>query len=1219
MAKSYEMMFKLNASMGGGFGGAFGGASKQIQSLQKEIQALNNRAGDIKAFQKQQQSVQKTAEKLALLQQQYDNIQKEMSETGTYSSDLENKLLAKKAQIDKTSEALQRETEKLEQMKAAMQAAGVDTSDLDNELEALKQQLHENEDALSDLNESGTDAFSAIGTALADAGIIAGLKAIYEATKECVDVSMEFEANMASVKRTVGGDDNFIHALGEDFKEMSTQIPITTGTLTEIATTAGQLGIAQENVKEFTTVMAMLDTTTDLTAEDAATMLAQFSNITGAKDYMRLGSTIADLGDSTATTASKIVEMSQGMAAAGNIAGLKATDILGIAAAVGSLGIESQAGSTAMATLIQNIYKAVETGDGLEGFAQVAGMSASEFRKAWGTDAAGALASFISGLNDTSRNGKSAIVILDELGITNVRQTKAILGLASAEGLLQGTIAQANSAWNANTALQAKADIMYGTTTAKLTMMQNSFANLKMAIGDAFLPVLQDVYPAITNAVKGITEFVAAHPQLIRSLAAGVAIIGTATAAITTFAAVAKVAALAAGLFGGAIFPVIGTAIAAASVIAVLSGGVAALSGYMDEGAGQSEILTLASQKQYEQLQSLRDEYDATVETYGKNSEQAKLLEWRISQLNSEYEANRQTVNELIASYDAAREASEKQLTSNRESYEAMGEEDTKVFALLHRLQELASQTDQTVASQEEMKAIIKSLNGMVPELALNYEDVASGMQDVGASLEAMLQKKAAMARYEAAQGFYVDALNSEYAAQKDLNRLHEERAPLLEKEQQAYAEYQKLAGAVLEEAFSAEEGHIYDTTATDKAREDWIAARDALAGVDEQIDKANTDLEHAKKESAFYLEEMTGYVQETAEAAEDSSADVNAALDETFSQLQKLCEAYDAAYNAAYQSISGQYKLWTDQKDIQEVTDKTIHSVDDMNASMTKQTQYWNDYNANLTSLAARRGDIEGLGDVIASFADGSPDSVNAIAGMAQASDADLKAMVANFQALKQAQQDASGSIAEISTDFDANLASIQASVETTIGNMNLSGEAASAAQATLQGYISGAQSMSGRVTAAFAAIGAAAAAALRAAAGGAGGGGGGKYTGADKMPAGYALVGESGPELVYFHGGEEILDANETAAVQAAGGMGEVTMAPELMAMMRQTTPEPMTAEPADRGGSVSVSVQINVAGDASTETVEQLRAYGDDFKEAVLEVLEENDIDVQRRAYR
>lgn len=1222
MAKSYEMMFKLNASMGGGFGGAFGGASKQIQSLQKEIQALNNRAGDIKAFQKQQQSVQKTAEKLALLQQQYDNIQKEMSETGTYSSDLENKLLAKKAQIDKTSEALQRETEKLEQMKAAMQAAGVDTSDLDNELEALKQQLHENEEALGDLTESGTDAFSAIGTALADAGIIAGLTAIYEWTKECVDVSMEFEANMASVKRTVGGDDNFIHALGEDFKEMSTQIPITTGTLTEIATTAGQLGIAQENVKEFTTVMAMLDTTTDLTAEDAATMLAQFSNITGAKDYMRLGSTIADLGDSTATTASKIVEMSQGMAAAGNIAGLKATDILGIAAAVGSLGIESQAGSTAMATLIQNIYKAVETGDGLEGFAQVAGMSAAEFRKAWGTDAAGALASFISGLNDTSRNGKSAIVILDELGITNVRQTKAILGLASAEGLLQGTIAQANSAWNANTALQAKADIMYGTTTAKLTMMQNSFANLKIAVGDAFLPVLQDVYPAITNLTKGLTEFIAQNPALVRGVAAAIAVFGGIAAAITTYVAAAKVAAVVGPLLTASI-PGVGPILAVAGGLALLTGVLVAVSGSAEDGAKQFETLTVASREQQERIESLRTEYDSVVETYGKNSEQARLLEWQINRLNAEYESQKKTVSEVATEHSEWAQKTSETIDATWEAYSAMGSESDTALMLVHRLQDLASQNDQTVESQEEMKAIINALNGMVPELALNYEDVASGVQDVGVAIEKMIQQRAALQQYEAAQKGMTEAYIARSQAEKNLSTDmadHAAAAEKLTKAQEAYnaawnkikADYQMPDNDYGRQFVEGMLVNSAEKAALDQAQEEWDRTRQA-------VKDSSAAYEDADQKYEAYKEDMVGYVQETAEAAEDGSADVNAALDETFSQLQKLCEAYDAAYNAAYQSISGQYKLWTDQKDIQEVTDKTIHSVDDMNASMTKQTQYWNDYNANLTSLAARRGDIEGLGDVIASFADGSPDSVNAIAGMAQASDADLKAMVANFQALKQAQQDASGSIAEISTDFDANLASIQASVETTIGNMNLSGEAASAAQATLQGYISGAQSMSGRVTAAFAAIGAAAAAALRAAAGGAGGGGGGKYTGADKMPAGYALVGESGPELVYFHGGEEILDANETAAVHAAGGMGEVTMAPELMAMMRQTTPEPMTAEPADRGGSVSVSVQINVAGDASAETVEQLRAYGDDFKEAVLEVLEENDIDVQRRAYR
>ena len=128
---------------------------------------------------------------------------------------------------------------------------------------------------------------------------------------DCSKAAAEFETNMAAVKRTVGGDDSFIKGLGESFKQMSTEMPITASELAQIATTAGQLGIAQDNVETFTTVMAKLATTTDLSADNAATMLAQFANITGVTDYERLGSAVAALGDSTATTASKVVDMSQ--------------------------------------------------------------------------------------------------------------------------------------------------------------------------------------------------------------------------------------------------------------------------------------------------------------------------------------------------------------------------------------------------------------------------------------------------------------------------------------------------------------------------------------------------------------------------------------------------------------------------------------------------------------------------------------------------------------------------------------------------------------------------------------------------------------------------------------------------------------------------------------------------------------------------------------------
>ena len=540
---------------------------------------------------------------------------------------------------------------------------------------------------------------------------------------------------------------------------------------------------------------------------------------------------------------------------------------------------------------------------------------------------------------------------------------------------------------------------------------------------------------------------------------------------------------------------------------------------------------------------------------------------------------------------------------------------------LVHRLQELASQNELTADSQEEMKAIISTLNGMVPELALNYEDVASGVQDVGTAIENMIKQRAALEQYEAAQKGMVEAYIAQSQAEKNLKTDMADHAAASEKLQKAQAAYQAAWNKVKSDYQMPDndwgrqwvEGFLVNSeerAALDQAQAEWDTTRQAVLDSSEAVGKAS-------KRYNDYKEEIAGYVQETASEVDNSSADINAALDDTFQQLQKLSEAYEAAYNAAYQSISGQYKLWTDQKDIKEVTDETIHSVGDMNASMQKQAQYWTDYNQNLSSLAARRGDIEGLGDVIASFADGSPDSVNAIAGMAQASDADLKAMVANFQSLQKAQQEASSSIAEISTNFDQNFNDIKNSAKEAIGGMNLSSEASSAAQATIQGYINGASSMLPKVTSAFGALAAAARAALGS--GGGGGGGGGKYTGADKMPAGYSLVGESGPELVLFHGGEEILDANETAAVQAAGGMDQVSMAPELLALQNQPIAESMNAMPSDRGGGVSVNIQINVAGDATPETVEKLREYGDDFKEAVLDVLEENDIDVQRRAYK
>ena len=606
--KEYQMLFQLNASVGGSFNSSFSSGQAAVQKLQAEINSLNKTQSDISSYQKQQAAVDKTKQKLELYQTQLANLQNAEASTSKEEAELANAIAAKEHQIQSTTDKLDQQNAALSETGQALREAGVDTSDLAGEtarLEAESAALKKTQMEEAESSNALGDALAGAAAAMEAIGAAKALEAVYGALKDCSQAAAEFETAMASVKRTVGGDDAFIADLGDSFKELSTEMPITASELAEIASTAGQLGIAQENVEGFTTVMAQLATTTDLTADNAATMLAQFANITGTTEYDRLGATVAALGDSTATTASKVVEMSQGMAAAASIAGMSETDILAISAAVGSLGIESQAGSTAMSQLITTLYKATETGDQLEDFASVAGMTASEFSSAWAGDPVTALNAFIQGLNDTERNGKSAMVILDELGISNVRQTKAILGLASAGDLLSNTISQANNAWAENSALAEKAGVMYGTTEAKLTMMQNAANNVSIAVGDALNPAVSAAADMLTGLLQPIAEFISENPALVQGVTAFVGVLGAGTVALAAFTAKAKLAAAASALLGSSM-PVLGTILAVAGGIGVLVAGISALS-----GADEEATVSLAE---------LNAEYNDLVKTIDDNS-----------------------------------------------------------------------------------------------------------------------------------------------------------------------------------------------------------------------------------------------------------------------------------------------------------------------------------------------------------------------------------------------------------------------------------------------------------------------------------------------------------------------------------------------------------------------------------------------------------------------
>lgn len=334
--------------------------------------------------------------------------------------------------------------------------------------------------------------FAPVSVALAGVGVAAG------------KASIEFESAFAGVEKTVDGTTEQLSALRQGILDMAEEIPASTTEIAAVAEAAGQLGIATDDVLDFTCVMIDLGEATNLSSDEAASTLAKFANITGttADEYSNLGSTIVDLGNKFATTERDIVEMATRLASAGTIAGLSEQDILALSTAMSSVGIQAEAGGTAMTQTLSAISKAVsEGGDDLNTFAKVAGVSAEKFAQMWSDDPITAIQGFIGGLGDMNANGEDVLAVLDELGLSGIRQSNMLQSLALASGVLGDAVTTANNAWEENVALSNEASKRYETTESQMKILRNGLNNLAISIGDILLPIINKIVGGLQNAI----------------------------------------------------------------------------------------------------------------------------------------------------------------------------------------------------------------------------------------------------------------------------------------------------------------------------------------------------------------------------------------------------------------------------------------------------------------------------------------------------------------------------------------------------------------------------------------------------------------------------------------------------------------------------------------------------------------------------------------------
>ena len=838
-------------------------AAKEVADAQKELEKAQtslssselDKASD--GYKELEEAVKKAAEALAAAQKAQQNADINVQKWTT------SLVEADTAQI-KTAQSMQQITETLEKSNLTVEQASTG-------LFQLKENLWESIDAAS--------------AALAGAGLVKGFEALKDGIMDCAQASRDWESAFTGVRKTVDASEEELAALNDSLLEMSTRIPLTTTALAGIAEMAGQLGIKTADIASFTETVAAMAASTNLSAEDAATAMARIANITqtAAQDYGRMGSTIVSLGNHFATTESEIVRMTYRLSAAGTQAGMTLPEIMGLAAAMSSLGMYAESGGSALSKVIKQVQMAVETGsESLKDYAEVAGMTADAFAQLWSEDSATAMQRLIEGIADVERNSASITKTLDDLGVTELRTSDAMGRLANNHELLSDAIATANSAWAENTALMQEAETRYGTTESKLTMAANAAEQFKIAMGDQLNPVLEAGAGVFGDLAQGAADFVREHEGTAAVIVTIATALGTLAAAGTAAMVIAKIGPALVAAFSGPAGAVIGLTAALAGAAAgwitysasqkkgtdelvqatkAITEGEKAFKKYSEsaeKAASSYEESTKAAQESAQTVQAQIDLLEQLTSAENASAAQKQLVQEQVAQLNGELEG-------LNLSYD------ELSGTLNRSigDIRAWAEQAARAAIASAELQKIV---DQTVAMQNAREAS-SQLEKDIAEKEAELDAVEARIRQYGGD---------EMVNAAAEAALITQAEKDQYTALKN------EAEGYRQKLSELYAEQTTVTFAVLDAQKAIEES-------TAKYNELTGAAKGASEGLESTAASAGKVAQTAK-ESALSLEELEEQLEKTKDAKETLEDSINDVGDAVYTALKNKAQAaYDA------------------------------------------------------------------------------------------------------------------------------------------------------------------------------------------------------------------------------------------------------------------------------------------------------------------------------------
>ena len=541
--KEYELLFKLQASLGGNFNAAFKGAINTTRQLQNTMQKLNSTTGKIDAFRKQSTALESNRQKLAQLTAEHDRLQRELSQTEQPSEKLRAAMERNERQIADTTAKIEAQEARLRTLGDELSDAGVDTSRLAQENERLAKsydRLKSGQEELARLNGAIQKNNEAISKTKAQLGGVIGTAAALGAALYAgpVKKAAEFQAQMSTVQALSGATGSDLAELTALAKEMGATTQFTaveSGKALEymamagwktnqmIAGLPGIMNLAAASGEELGIVSDIVT--------DALTALGMT-----ADDTERFVNVLAAAATSSNTNVSGLGEAFQYVASTAGALGYTAEDLavaLGVMANSGVKG--SQAGNSLKTALSRMAAPTTAMKSAMDqlGISMTDEYGNTKSLMEVMKNLRNSIGSVGVELVDADGNLRECEDIIAELsktteGLSKVQQIEAastIFGKNAMAGMLSIVNATdedfqslTESIYGSTDAAERMAAIKLDNLEGDITLMKSALDGLQIAIGDALLPTFRAGTQGITDFITKLTQFINENPELIQQI-----------------------------------------------------------------------------------------------------------------------------------------------------------------------------------------------------------------------------------------------------------------------------------------------------------------------------------------------------------------------------------------------------------------------------------------------------------------------------------------------------------------------------------------------------------------------------------------------------------------------------------------------------------------------------------------------------------------------------